>query len=101
MNDGGNDKVLIAGRAPSPPAGSFAPLSKILAGILAWIGGHRRTLNERIVETSLDLILVVDRQGTFKQVNPSALSILGYRPSEMVGRSAVDFLYPDDLENTR
>ena len=56
---------------------------------------------ERIFETSLDLILVVDRKGNFLRVSPSAVIILGYRPDEMVGRSAAEFLHPDDLENTR
>ncbi len=60
----------------------------------------RRT-NERIFETTLDLILVVDRQGTIIQVSPSTRALLGYRPEELVGKSARDYLYPDDLDRTR
>ncbi len=60
-----------------------------------------RAINQRIFETSLDLILVVDRQGNFLRVSPSSLAILGYRPDELVGHSAAEFLYPDDLESTR
>ncbi len=56
---------------------------------------------QRIFDRSLDLILVVDRKGTFLQVSPSSLAILGHRPDDMVGRNAVDFIYPDDLESTR
>jgi PAS domain S-box-containing protein len=59
------------------------------------------TIIERIFETSLDLILVVDRKGTFLRVSPSATAILGFHPDEMVGHSAQEFLHPDDLENTR
>ncbi len=55
----------------------------------------------RIFETSQDLILVTDRPGTFIRVSPSAMLVLGYDPDEMVGRSAVEFLYPDDLDSTR
>ena len=55
----------------------------------------------RIFETSHDLILVTDTAGTFIQVSPSALTILGYDPAEMIGHSAVEFIHPDDLENTR
>jgi PAS domain S-box-containing protein len=58
-------------------------------------------INQRIFDTSLDLILVVDRGGTFIRVSPSARALLGYDPAEMVGRSAELFLYPPDLENTR
>ena len=60
-----------------------------------------RAINQRIFETSLDLILVVDRQGNFLRVSPSSLAILGYRPEELVGRSAADFLYSEDLDSTR
>jgi PAS domain S-box-containing protein len=56
---------------------------------------------QRIFETSQDLILVTDIAGNFIQVSPSSFAILGYAPSEMVGRSAIDFIHPDDLDNTR
>ena len=56
---------------------------------------------QRIFETSQDLILVTDTKGTFVQVSPSSVTILGYRPEEMTGLSAVDFIHADDLESTR
>jgi PAS domain S-box-containing protein len=56
---------------------------------------------QRIFETSQDLILVTDTKGTFVQVSPSSMAILGYRPEEMTGHSAVDFIHADDLESTR
>jgi diguanylate cyclase (GGDEF)-like protein/PAS domain S-box-containing protein len=55
----------------------------------------------RLFETSLDLILITDRQGQFLRVSPSSMAILGYAPDAMIGRSAVEFVYPDDLEPTR
>ena len=55
----------------------------------------------RIFETSQDLILVTDTAGKFVQVSPSSMSILGYRPDEMIGHSAVEFIHPDDLDSTR
>ena len=55
----------------------------------------------RLFETSLDLIFVTDRKGTFTQVSPSSLAIMGYQPDEMIGRSGREFIYPDDLESTR
>jgi PAS domain S-box-containing protein len=55
----------------------------------------------RIFETSQDLILVTDTKGTFVQVSPSSMTILGYRPDEMIGHSAVEFIHADDLESTR
>ena len=55
----------------------------------------------RIFDTSKDLILVTDTSGNFIQVSPSVTAILGYQPSDMIGHSAVEFIHPDDLENTR
>ncbi|HZC95152.1 MAG TPA: PAS domain S-box protein, partial [Bradyrhizobium sp.] len=55
----------------------------------------------RIFETSHDLILVTDTAGNFIQVSPSAKTILGYDPAEMIGHSAVEFIHPEDLDNTR
>ena len=60
-----------------------------------------RSINQRIFDTSLDLILVVDGHGNFLRVSPSSLTILGYRPEEMIGQSAQQFVLSDDLENTR
>ncbi len=56
---------------------------------------------QRIFETSQDLILVTDTKGTFVQVSPSSMAILGIRPEEMIGQSATEFIHPDDLESTR
>jgi diguanylate cyclase (GGDEF)-like protein/PAS domain S-box-containing protein len=55
----------------------------------------------RQFETSLDLILVTDRKGTFTRVSPSSLATIGYRPDEMIGHSGAEFIYPDDLDATR
>jgi PAS domain S-box-containing protein len=56
---------------------------------------------QRIFETSRDLILVTDPIGTFVQVSPSSTAIVGYQPEEMIGRSAIEFIHPDDLDATR
>ena len=55
----------------------------------------------RLFETSLDLILVTNRSGTFIRVSPSSMTTIGYLPDEMVGHNALEFIYPDDLEATR
>lgn len=55
----------------------------------------------RLFETSLDLIFITDRRGQLIRVSPSSLATLGYAPEEMIGRSAREFIYPDDLESTR
>jgi PAS domain S-box-containing protein len=56
---------------------------------------------QRIFETSQDLILVTDTKGTFVQVSPSSMTVLGYQPEEMIGRSATEFIHPEDIDSTR
>ncbi|MGH6752558.1 MAG: PAS domain S-box protein, partial [Bradyrhizobium sp.] len=55
----------------------------------------------RVFEASQDLIMVLDSRGSVVQISPSCLTILGYRPAEMIGRSGVDFIHPDHLERSR
>ena len=55
----------------------------------------------RIFETSQDLIFVVDPRGVLVQVSPSAETILGYSPKEMIGHDTGEFLHPADLEHVR
>jgi len=62
---------------------------------------HEVELYRRIFETSIDLILVTDRRGHFLVVSPSAQTILGYGPGDMIGHIGMDFIHPDDLDSTR
>ncbi len=55
----------------------------------------------RVFEASQDLIMVMDSRGSVVQISPSCLTILGYRPGEMIGHSGVDFIHPDHLEKSR
>jgi PAS domain S-box-containing protein len=93
-----------------PHAGGYTILFRAAARELPVVGRTAdserereatRSINQRIFDTSLDLILVVDRRGNFLRVSPSALAILGYASDEMVGRNAQDFILAEDLEGTR
>ena len=55
----------------------------------------------RLFETSIDLILITDREGNIVRVSPSSAPTIGYEPEEIIGRSGTDFVHPDDLDNTR
>ncbi|MBI3966408.1 MAG: PAS domain S-box protein [Chloroflexi bacterium] len=54
-----------------------------------------------LIEHSSDLIAVVDAQGTIVYASPSTAPILGYSDAELVGRSAFEFIHPDDQEHTK
>jgi PAS domain S-box-containing protein len=88
------------------PLGDIVGASMIARDITNRIQTNKALLKEieerrQIFETSLDLILVTDRRGNFLSVSPSSTDVLGYRPEEMIGHSAVEFVHPDDLANTR
>jgi PAS domain-containing protein len=66
--------------SPDEPAG--VALKETTPDAIPYAGQEAmHAINQRIFETSLDLIFIVDRQGTFIRVSPSSTSTLGYRPN--------------------
>ena len=104
--DGSTVEVSLSISPIKTPAGAIIGASKIARDITE----SRRTQHalrqqieerRRIFETSQDLILVSDPKGVLVQVSPSSEAILGYPPEEMIGRSAGEFIHPDDLDKNR
>jgi PAS domain S-box-containing protein len=54
-----------------------------------------------LVEGTDDLITRVDKDGKFIFVNYMSYKVFGLAPKDCVGKSAFDFIYPDDKERTR
>jgi len=52
------------------------------------------------IDLLLDAICVVDASGTFMFVSAGAERIFGYKPEEMLGRSMLAFIHPDDQAKT-
>lgn len=57
-------------------------------------------LSGNIMDLLLDAVCVVDVQGRFVCVSAAFERIFGYTPTEVVGRSMLELVYPDDRENT-
>jgi PAS domain S-box-containing protein len=100
--------VEASGRPDAPAIPVDAPgetgvLARAFARMMDEANAKAAALEERrrIFETSQDLILVLDARGHVVQVSPSCEAILGYRPEEMIGRSGVDFIHPDHLDQSR
>ncbi len=52
-----------------------------------------------IIENINDLIVIIDRHFKFEYLNQeTAFRLLGYRKDEIIGKSALDFIHPDDVE---
>ncbi len=54
-----------------------------------------------LTESSMDLISVVDAEGTLLYQSPALRHLLGFEPSETLGRNVLDLVHRDDLEGAR
>ncbi|HVG46459.1 MAG TPA: EAL domain-containing protein [Longimicrobium sp.] len=50
-----------------------------------------------LVENARDVIHVINEDRTTRYVTPSVKQLLGWEPAEVVGRSAVELVHPDDV----
>ena len=54
-----------------------------------------------LIQNLADVITVVAVDGTMLYHSPSVERIGGYRPSELLGKSLLDFIHPEDLASVR
>lgn len=79
-------------------------------GMLEYLWGVARDITQqkktaeaygRFCQMATELICVADiRTATFVQVNPAFTAVLGYSEAELLGRPFLDFVHPDDREET-
>jgi diguanylate cyclase (GGDEF)-like protein/PAS domain S-box-containing protein len=55
---------------------------------------------DNFFEMSLDMLVVMGREGRFNRVNRAWVATFGYPASEVEGRPWSDFIHPDDHERT-
>ncbi len=51
-----------------------------------------------LIENSADAVSLLDAEGRILYTTPSSARVLGFRPEELQGRSALDLVHPDDSE---
>ncbi len=57
---------------------------------------------DHIFKMSLHCICIADINTTnFLQVNPAFETILGYKPEELINKSFLDYIHPDDIQPTK
>ena len=91
-----HDFVVVVAEAGKPV---------ILRGVMVDVTDRRKAeaeLRKReehfrlLIENASDLITVINNQGILRFQSPSVVRMLGYRPEEMIGHSAFDYMHPED-----
>ncbi|MBF2036851.1 MAG: PAS domain S-box protein [Leptolyngbyaceae cyanobacterium T60_A2020_046] len=53
---------------------------------------------QALTEQTPDIVVLLDHQGCFQYVTPSAQRVLGYQPAQLIGQPATDFVAPEDVD---
>src|SRR6185503_15005262 len=73
--------------------------------VCAVVAHQRRLLHEMaeseerfriIAVNSIDIITVTDERGAWVYLSPSVTEMFGWSPGELIGRSGVEYVHPDD-----
>lgn len=75
------------------------PTSGLTPGAPGVVG--RDALFRAIVDSSSDVIAVIDGQAQLRYASPSAWRLLGYEPAEPLDRDVFELVHPDDAEDVR
>jgi PAS domain S-box-containing protein len=54
-----------------------------------------------VVEKSTDLISIIAADGTIQFESPSVERLMGWEPTELIGRNGFDYVHPDDLTEAK
>jgi len=58
---------------------------------------HSEAYFRSLVENARDVIHVINEDRTTRYITPSVQGLLGWTPEELVGRSVLDIVHPDDV----
>ena len=74
---------------------------RLLAASLETQVAARTAERDRVWRNSRDLLAVVGVDGVFRAANPAWSVLLGYAPTEVVGRNFRDLVWPEDADLTQ
>ena len=65
-----------------------------------WVGGTSREerLYHSLVQYSSDIVAVLEDDGSIRYISPSVERVLDYRPENIIGKSAFDYVHPENIE---
>ncbi|HEX6748887.1 MAG TPA: EAL domain-containing protein [Longimicrobium sp.] len=82
-----------------PPQEGLLPIPRVVDGEAAVQAlRHSDAYFRALVENARDVIHVINEDGTTRYVTPSVIHLLGWHPDEVIGRSALELIHPEDGE---
>ncbi len=54
-----------------------------------------------LIQTSSNLIAILEADGTIKYASPAIRGVLGYKPKELIGKNIFEFLHPNDSSEAK
>ncbi len=94
---------------------SIVPVANAQGRYTHWVAVHRDTTERKhveqalrqseerfrsLIEHALDIILILDPDGTIGYVSPSVEKVLGYAVAALSGRNVEEFIHPEDWLET-
>jgi PAS domain S-box-containing protein len=58
---------------------------------------RREAYFRSLIENGLDIIMILEADGTIRYLSPSIERVLGYNPEELIGRPGFDLMHPEDV----
>jgi len=55
------------------------------------------SLWQALIQSSSDLITILEPNGSVRSASPSTEKIVGYKPEELIGKNALEFIHPEDV----
>jgi PAS domain S-box-containing protein len=93
----------------------ISPFQVTFSGFLETISSLKTVIDERqvakealtqsekyytsLIENALDMVIILDGEGTLKYVSPSGERVIGYTHADFVGRNIFEFVHPDDVDH--
>ncbi len=56
---------------------------------------------DRLWQNSQDILVVTDAEGVYRAVSPAWTKVFGHDPAEVIGRSYINFIHPQDVPMVR